>query len=202
MLVLRSAPPSPFGRKVVIAAAVLGFKDKITVEQADYTSETDSLRQQNPLGKIPVLILEDATTLYDSRVITEYLDFLAGGEKLYPAGAARFEVLTKQALADGICDAAIQIVYEKRFHEEQKQNEELISYQKQKIIRALDAFSTNPLQKIKHSSPNGAQIALACALGYLDLRMEGFWRNDYPQLVEWLEDFAANIPEFNATKCV
>ena len=79
-MILRSSPPSPFGRKVKIAASVLGLSDRITVEVADTNDAGDSLRDQNPLGKIPVLILENGDTIYDSRVIAEYLDDMAGGQ--------------------------------------------------------------------------------------------------------------------------
>ena len=99
MMILRSSPPSPFGRKVKIAAAILGLKDRLSVVVADTNDPQDSLRAQNPLGKIPALLLEDGSTLFDSAVIVEYLDWLAGGDKIIPADpATRFGVLTRQAL--------------------------------------------------------------------------------------------------------
>ncbi|HEV7286859.1 MAG TPA: glutathione S-transferase N-terminal domain-containing protein, partial [Kaistia sp.] len=108
MLVLRSSPASPFGRKVKIAAHHLGLMDRIDIVAADTADPNEVLRQQNPLGKIPALILEDGTVLYDSRVIVEYLDHLAGGAKIIPADAStRYPVLAAQALADGIADAAL-----------------------------------------------------------------------------------------------
>src|SRR5258708_3812414 len=85
MMILRSTPPSPFGRKVKLAASVLGLLGEIKVEPADTNDDNDSLRRQNPLGKIPVLVLEDGSTLYDSRVILEYLDHRAGGGKIMPS---------------------------------------------------------------------------------------------------------------------
>ena len=81
MLILRSSPASPFGRKVKISASLLGLSDKIQIVDADTTNPEDSLRQQNPLGKIPALVLENGEVLYNSRVIVEYLDHLAGGGK-------------------------------------------------------------------------------------------------------------------------
>ena len=87
MMILRSTPPSPFGRKVKLAASVLGLSGEIKVEPADPNDATDSLRQQNPLGKIPTLVLEDGSTLFDSRVILEYLDHRAGGGKIIPQRA-------------------------------------------------------------------------------------------------------------------
>jgi glutathione S-transferase len=79
MMILRTSPPSPFGRKVLLAASVLGLSPDITPQKADPSDAADSLRTQNPVGKIPILILEDGTTLFDSRVILEYLDHRAGG---------------------------------------------------------------------------------------------------------------------------
>src|SRR5689334_157771 len=103
MMILRSSPPSPFGRKVKLALGILGLGKEVTVEQADPTNASDTIRQQNPLGKIPALILEDGTVLYDSPVILEYLDHRAGGGKLIPREpSARFKSLQLQALCDGI----------------------------------------------------------------------------------------------------
>jgi glutathione S-transferase len=84
-MILRSAPPSPFGRKVNIAASVLGLSDRINVVTADTNSESDALREQNPLGKVPTLVLDDGQTLFDSRVILDYLDHLAGGGRIIRA---------------------------------------------------------------------------------------------------------------------
>ena len=84
MMILRSSPPSPFGRKVKLALGILGLENDVTIEKADPTDASDSLRQQNPLGKIPALIIEDGTVLYDSPVILEYLDQRAGGDKIIP----------------------------------------------------------------------------------------------------------------------
>ena len=107
MMILRSSPPSPFGRKVRIAAAVAGLSDRIEIVPADTNDPEESLRVQNPLGKLPVLLV-DGRAMFDSRVILEYFDHLAGGAVLIPRdGEARFRVLTLQALADGMMDASI-----------------------------------------------------------------------------------------------
>ena len=91
MMILRSSPPSPFGRKVKIAASVLGLTDKIEVQKSDTSDPNDSVRRQNPIGKIPVLITEDGQAIYDSPVILEYLDHVAGGGRIIPKDApARF----------------------------------------------------------------------------------------------------------------
>ena len=145
MMILRSAPASPFGRKVKIAADLLGLHDEIEVVFADTNDPGNSLREQNPLGKIPVLILADGTKLYDSRVIVEYLDAQAGGYRLIPVEpAARWRVLTAAALADGINDAALLQVYEKRFRPPELWSQAWMDRQAEKITRGLAAFAAAP----------------------------------------------------------
>ena len=87
MMILRSSPASPFVRKVRIAIAVLGFDAETQIETADTNEPADPLRRQNPLGKIPVLIAEDDTAYFDSRVILEFLDERAGGGRIVPREA-------------------------------------------------------------------------------------------------------------------
>src|ERR1700722_3153442 len=112
MMILRSAAPSPFGRKVQIALALLGVDD-VKIEATDTMDAGGSLRRENPLGKIPVLITEDGTAYYDSRVILEYLDDRAGGGKIVPRDAGqRLAALRLPALCGGIPDASILTVYE------------------------------------------------------------------------------------------
>ncbi len=201
MSVLRSSAPSPFGRKVKIAAKVLGLDGDIAVETADTTNPDDPLRRQNPLGKIPALILDDGMALFDSRVIVEYLDDLAGGGKIIPEGASKYQALTLQALSDGMMDASILQVYEARFRTEDKQDENWISYQAEKVTRALKALEAHTPPRVGAGGiPNVGQISLACALGYLDLRFNGAWRKDHPKLVSWLDDFSNVTPAFAATK--
>ncbi len=116
MMILRSTPPSPFGRKVLIAASLLGLSREIELRGVDLDDAADSVRVQNPIGKIPVLIVEDGATYYDSRVILEYLDYRAGGGRIIPREApARFETLRLQALCDGILDACLLLIYEGRY---------------------------------------------------------------------------------------
>ncbi len=124
MLVLRSSAASPFARKVRIAAALLGLDDRIEILAADTNDDQDLLRSQNPLGKIPALVLENGETIFDSAVIVEYLDWLAGGGKIIPGEPkARFRSLTQQALADGISDAAVLLRYEILWREPEKRSE-------------------------------------------------------------------------------
>lgn len=198
MLVLRSSPASPFGRKVRIATAILGLEDRIEVVAADTGDPGDSLRRQNPLGKIPTLIAEDGEAIFDSRVILEYLDGLAGAGALIPRdSAARFKALTLQALGDGIMDAAILQVYERRFREPEERSAKWLSYQADKVARALAALEERPPEA---SARHVGAVALACALGYLDLRFEGLWRSGCPRLVAWLDAFSAAVPAFEATR--
>jgi glutathione S-transferase len=201
MLILRSSPPSPFGRKVKIAAKLLGLWDQIEVERADPTDPTDTLRGQNPLGKIPALILEDGTVLYDSRVILAYLDHLAGGGRIIPAaGIERFQVLTLAALADGIAEAALLMIYELRLRPAEMRSATWTANQQSKIDRALTVLERKPPELA--ALPDVAAISLAAALGYLDLRFDGQWRQSYPRLVDWLDRFAVAVPAFDETKVV
>jgi glutathione S-transferase len=199
MMILRTAPASPFGRKVRIAASLLGVDADISIERADTTDPADSLRQQNPLGKIPVLLLDDGTTLFDSRVILEYLDHRAGGGRIIPAEPqARFAALTLQALCDGLADASLLLVYEGRWRSADRHEPKWLDHQAAKVTRALISLEADP--PALRGEPHVGQIALACALGYQDLRFAGRWRADYPRLVTWLDAFAARVPAFAATR--
>lgn len=193
MLTLYSAPPSPFGRKVRLAAAMLGID--LSIVNSDTLDAQDPIRALNPLGKIPALVLESGAALYDSAVILDYLDAKASGA-LVPGTERRFAVLTQEALADGLIDAAVLQVYEDRFRSEAKREPRWVAHQAGKVERALAAFEAAP--------PEGgrtvADIALACALGYLDLRFAGTWRTGHPRLVSWLDAFAAEVPAFEATR--
>ena len=199
MMILRSSPPSPFGRKVKLALGILGLENEVTIEKADPTDISDSLRQQNPLGKIPALIIEDGSVLYDSPVILEYLDVRAGGGKIIPKDPkARIAALTLQALCDGILDAGILLVYEGRWRPPEMAVQKWIDHQRGKVERAFAVLEAAPpkLDPI----PNVGAITLACALGYGDLRFEGKWRAGHPKLVKWLDEFAAKVPAFEKTR--
>ena len=199
MMILRSSPSSPFVRKVRIAISLLGFDDQVKSERADTTDPNDTLRKINPLGKIPVLILDDGSAIYDSRVILDYLDERAGGGKIVPRqGAERLAALRLQSLCDGILDASILGIYEGRFRKPEMQEPKWLELQDGKVSRALAVLESSPppLDPL----PNVGQIALACALGYRDFRFGGSWRNAHPRLVAWLDHFAARVPAFAATK--
>lgn len=201
MMILRSAPPSPFGRKVKIAAGILGMTADIEIQATDTNNPADTVRQQNPLGKIPVLIAEDGAAYYDSRVILEYLDHRAGGGKIIPREAKpRFDALRMQALCDGILDACILQVYEARFRPEEHRLKSWLEYQADKVTRALAVLEAAPPPI--DAVPHIGQITLACVLGYRDLRFEGKWRADHPRLVAWLDKFASQVPAYEKTKVV
>jgi glutathione S-transferase len=196
--ILRSTLTSPFGRKTRIAAEVLGLSSRITLEPGDPLDPSDTLRVQNPLGKMPCLVLADGTAIYDSGVIIEFLQSVAGGDLLLPpSGLARIKALTLARLADGITEAAILVVYESRFRDQGMQSDRWLAHQRGKITRALATFEAAP--------PNPSKIdivgiGLACALSYLDWRKPVEWRSKHPQLVAWLKAFAENEPAFERTR--
>ncbi|MBO6938376.1 MAG: glutathione S-transferase family protein [Deltaproteobacteria bacterium] len=185
---------SPFVRKILVQAHECGLADRI--EPIDLsgsglgpTSPVTELSASNPLGKIPALIRDDGSVLYDSRVIAEYLDSLHDGPPLLPtSGPERFETLRRVALADGICDAAVLGRYESVLRPEALRWDEFLDGQLQKIRGAIAALAAETL-------PDDADlgtIAVAVALGYLDLRWSehDLWRGADPALVDWHARFA------------
>ena len=196
-MILRSAPASPFGRKCKLAAYILGLMDDIEVTRANPMDPIDSIREENPLGKIPALILDDGSTIYDSRVICEYFDSLTKGRKLFPRGETRWAAITLQALGDGMLEAAILQVYEKRLRPEEKRHPDWVEHQQGKVQRGLTWLEANtpPI----NSKPHIGDITLACVLGYLDFRFDGSWRNGHPNLIAWLEGFDKAVPAFAKT---
>ncbi|HEY3642628.1 MAG TPA: glutathione S-transferase family protein [Xanthobacteraceae bacterium] len=198
MVTVRTGNRSPFGRKIRIAVNVLGLERDVAVEEASTVDPADPIRQQNPLGKVPVLILDDGAALYDSPVILEYLDYRAGGGRIVPKDPpARFAALRLQALGDGIMDASVLINYEARFRPAQNQEPKWLDLQAGKVARALGVLEAAP--PAIGTPPDVGQITLACALGYRDFRFPGSWRGDHPRLAAWLGEFAARVPAFAAT---
>ena len=197
-LVLRSTLTSPFGRKVRMAAQVLGLSERITLVPADTLDDGDSLRGQNPLGKMPCLLLADGTAIFDSPVIVEFLQEMAGGEALLPShGRARYVALTRAALADGLMEAALLLVYEKRFRDAGTYSARWLAHQRGKVERALAAFEYDPPDA---GRTDVVSIGLSCGLGYLDWRKPLEWRHAHPRLVAWLAEFAAHEPSFDRTR--
>jgi glutathione S-transferase len=195
--VLRSTLTSPFGRKVRMAADILGVSGRIVVVPADTLDANDTMRQHNPLGKLPCLLLADGTAIYGSAVIIEFLQELIGSERLLPrSGLERYKMLTRATLADGITEAALLMVYEGRFRDAGTHSPRWLEHQRGKITRALDVFAASPPVPNKTDL---VSIGLSCALGYLDWRKPVEWRTTYPQLVAWLSDFDAQEPAFTRT---
>ena len=197
-MILRTTTSSPFGRKPRMAALHLGLMDRIDVQGSDPLDPNDVLRRDNPLGKMPALILEDGRCIFDSRVILEHLDHLAGGGRIIPAEwNARLDVLTAQALADGMMDAAILVVYEGRHRPEALHHEPWLAYQRGKIERGLARLALAPPDP---RQVNVGTIATACMLGYLDWRKQVDWRRTTPALVGWLDTFRQTTPTYDATE--
>jgi glutathione S-transferase len=195
---LYHSPPSPFSRKARIVASVLGLDKRIELVVADTNNPDDALRGKNPLGKIPTLELDTGACVYDSAVIVACLDQLAGGGKVIPLdGEARIAALTLEALADGVMDACILQIYEMRMRAENERSPSWVAHQRAKVVRALAFLEAAPPAE---DFAQIGQIAVACALGYLDLRFDSAWRADHPRLVAWLDKFAAATPAYEATK--
>ncbi len=198
MLTLYASAASPFVRKVRIAAAMVGLEKKMNVVNTDTVKPDDAFLRANPLGKIPALALENGQSLFDSRVIVAYFDHLSGAGSLIPTGEERFAALQQEALADGLADAAVLMVYEKRFRAAENYDEGWVARQKEKVASAL-AYAETALSTPAAKFHVG-HIAQACALGFLDLRFEGTWRASHPKLVAWLADFESRVPSYARTK--
>jgi glutathione S-transferase len=190
---LHSNPASPFGRKVKVAAYETGLMDRIEVHNVQTTAvgPDPGLIVDNPLGKIPCLVLDDGSALYDSRVICEYLDTLHDGARLFPAqGPERWTALRLQALGDGIMDAAILARYETFLRPEERRWNAWVDGQLDKVTRGLDRLELEAdgfAERI-----DIATITAACALGYLDFRFADIaWRETRPKLAAWFALFGA-----------
>ncbi|MCA6104103.1 MULTISPECIES: glutathione S-transferase family protein [Bradyrhizobium] len=197
MMILRISATSPYARKVRIAVSVLGLEGQVRVSLADTYDPADEIRTQNPLGKVPTLLLEDGRAIYDSLVILEFLNDLAGGDAVIPSGSNRINVLLSHALASGMTDAALLQAYEKRWRSVDAHSDKWLEHQAGKVDRALDALEDASFEW--HDRPHIGAIAKACGLGFLDLRFGGQWRGARPKLVAWLDDFSRRVPAYEAT---
>ena len=199
---LHSNPASPFGRKVKVLAMEAGLFDRLEIHTVQTTAvgPDPSLVADNPLGKIPCLVLDDGTALYDSRVICEYLDSLHEGSRLFPTdGPARWTALRLQALADGIMDAALLARYEAFLRPEANRWPAWIDGQLDKAVRGLERLEEVELANFKDRVDIGA-VTVACALGYIDFRFPSLtWRDTRPGLTAWYETFALR-PSMQATR--
>lgn len=197
MMKLSASGASPYVRKVRLTAMMKGLDDRIELVSPEHP-DIDSVRARNPLAKIPVLLLDDGSAIYDSQVICEYLDAQAGAPALFPAaGAARWQTLTLGALGDGILDAALLLVYEGRHRPEDKRVQSWVDMQQAKIDTAVALLESAPPQWA--GQPDYGHITIAAALGYLDFRHAGRWRAANPGMVGWLDRFAEAVPAFAET---
>lgn len=184
-------PTSPYVRKVRVFAIETGLMDRIDLARVNITpvGPDASLCADNPVGKIPTLVRDDGVALFDSRVICEYLDGLHDGARMFPDnGEARWSALRRQALADGILDAAVGTRYETTLRPENFRWPDWVDGQMQKVRRSLDALQGEAFGE----AMDIGTISVACALGYMDFRFsdEG-WRETRPALAAWFERFAA-----------
>jgi glutathione S-transferase len=183
---MRINPASPFARKVRIVAREAGLTQKVEELETAVSPVTPNpdLAGANPLVKIPALVLDDGSTLYDSRVIAEYLDSI-GSARLFPSsGPERWDALRLQALCDGILDAAVLTRYESAVRPQALQWSDWIDGQRRKIDGGIDALER------EHANWKDrfgiGQIGAACVLGYLDFRFPHIdWRATHPGLKAW-----------------
>ena len=191
---------SPYVRKV----RIVGIEKKLDIEfvAEDVWSPNTTIAHQNPLGKIPALVLDDGV-VFDSRVIVEYLDARAPTIRLIPAGnRERTAVRTLEALADGLCDAAISMLLERKFHPAESVSQDWLDRQAKKIDAALATMSHSlgSSQWMNDRAFSLADIACGAALGYLELRFpENTWKKTYPNLQDFCQRMMAR-PSFARTK--
>ena len=198
---LHWSPRSPFVRKVMIAAHERGLVDRIVCVRtvAAMTKPHAELMADNPLSKIPTLMLDDGRVLYDSPVICEYFDGLGDAPKLFPADpAGRFEALRRQALGDGFLDMLVMLRNERERPQPSDVHMASTAVRSAAVLQSLereaDALSARPFS-IGH-------IAIGCALSYLDFRYaDDDWREAHPRLAAWHATFAAR-PSVRATEPV
>jgi glutathione S-transferase len=198
MLTLLGSKTSPDVRKVRLVIDLLDLNDQVVRQPANTQDPEDALRTINPLGKIPALLLEVGTAVFDSRVIIEYLETRFGDGRIIARDPMqRIRQLTLSALAEGVNDALILIVYEGRYREPEQVSQRWLDHQYGKVRRGLEAISRQPEQ---YAPPGIAALSLACALGYADWRQQLDWRGEFPALAGWLDEFAAVVPAWDRTR--
>lgn len=176
---------SPFARKVRVLALEKGIS--LDIVEANVWSPDTEVPRHNPLNKIPVLLLDDGSSLYDSSVITEYLDGLPGPALLPGAGIARSRVRCAESLADGICDAAVSTVLERK-REALRQDPGWVGRQRDKIDLGIATLSRSLGDKpwLEGGAMSLADLAAGCALFYVAFRLpEIEWRTAHPNLAAW-----------------
>lgn len=191
---------SPYARKVMVVAIETGLDGHIETVMRTMTpvSPDPDLNRDNPLGKIPCLITGSGEPLYDSRVICEFLDSLHDGPRMFPVERpARWTTLRRQALGDGVLDAAVGTRYETFIRPEEKRWDDWIASQKLKITRALDVLEGEA--EAFGDAVDIGTVTIGCVLGYLDFRYAADdWRRERPALARWFDGFSAR-PSMSAT---
>jgi glutathione S-transferase len=190
---------SPFVRKVMILLHEANATDRVTLVPASGSPLDPGTMpvDRNPLGKIPALERPDGPTLYDSRVITRYLDDLLRAG-LYPPAPRLWDTLVIEATGDGIAEAAVLMRYEMQVRPEPTRSPDWAEAQWRKIDRALTALEERWISHLSGPVDMG-QIAIGAALGYLDFRhADRIWRVDHPALAAWHASFA-DRPAMRAT---
>jgi glutathione S-transferase len=201
-MLLYFTPTSPYVRKVLVTAHELGLASEIETQflRPSPMAPSAELSRHNPLSKIPALVLADGSTLYDSRVICEYLDSQrpAGVPSLLGSTPAeRFDIFRRQALCDGVLEAAILVFYERTQRPAELHWESWIAGQLQKATQGLDALETE-VHRLG-ADVDLSQVALGAALGWLDFRgVVGDFRQGRPRLAAWWDTFSAR-PSMRAT---
>lgn len=196
------SPTSPYVRKCRVVAHETGQAEdvKITFLGLSPVAPSEEVNKQNPLGKVPVLLIDDAQALFDSRVIVEYLDARHSGARMFPQiGAERWKALRLQAVGDGIMDAAVFTRFYTAAGPQQYHWPEFLDAQIAKVTQALDLLEAET--GTLGDDANIGSVAVACALGYLDFRYAGDidWRKDRAALAAWYKRFAER-PSMKATE--
>lgn len=190
-MMLHWSPRSPFVRKVMFALHELGLADQVRCVRTVVapTVVHEGLMNDNPLSKLPTLVLDDGTPIYDSRVICEYLDGIATEPKLFPArGPERLVALRDQALGDGLMDLSLLWLIERQ-RGAGLVSEPLVAACRRKLERVLDRLETDA-GPLRDRPFDIGHLTIGCALGYLDFRFaDQAWREGHPQLAAWHADF-------------
>lgn len=191
---------SPYARAARIAVSVLELQGQVDVQTVNHRGFDERLLKQNPLGKVPTLILQDEAVLFDSRVIVSHLYEQAGRAAELHRGPEKFRGATRQALATGVMDCTIAAAVEKRNHAPDCQNSAWIDRQEGKLRRVLGFLAETGLSSDFIPIPSADDIFLACALGYLDFILPEIWKDADPALQQWLRDFSDHVPAFEETR--
>ncbi|MCA2012066.1 glutathione S-transferase [Cereibacter sphaeroides] len=189
------SPASPYVRKVLASAHLLGLADTVELlpSAASPVARDMTIAPTNPLGKVPTAFLDDGTALIDSRTICEYLHEQAPQKDLFPAGAARWEALRLHAIADGLLDAALLARYEVAMRPEELRWSDWLTGQMGKIDAAVAALEAS-VHQLEGREDIGS-ITTGCALGYLDFRFPDHdWRSNAPKLAQWWAAFSQTAP--------